>query len=722
MTFDPKPGTQIDLNGESIEFTALEVSGPASTFVYAEAGKEGTVYKVMKDQRYYALKVFYPEYQNKRLIENTKKLYRFRGLQGFQVAERTVINRKSFPNIIDKFPELNYSVLMPWIEGALWGNLMTDNYLLEPQKYLKIAKSLTETVSNLEEQGLAHCDLSNNNFIIDQDLFSIELIDIEDMYAPDLPRPIPDVSYGTIGYRTKWIAENGLWGPNSDRFACAILCAEIITWHNKEIRDNKAGDTSFFEDDEIGEISERYHLMKSYLSKLNADLPALFEKAWFSENLDECPPVADWLNVVHRLDVSNVIIDNFSPPAPFEEIPEERKKGEGGIVHGVPPKIKLSQATVDFGLVQQDAVSTKIVIENVGGSVLEGRIETAAWIETKPSRFTIQPGDKRVILISLKSSRPKPPTGTEYRTPNALVVTSNCGSKVIGAKYKFPKPPFYKTWFGILSILIVGLFCFLGVSLIGTGALYSAGAFFSTNTPRPTATRTSPPTRTSTPTPNRQATQTQSAILRATQTQLALDLCISAIQFITYSSYQPQFCDGFRDDANDWSEELTIDEWGERTSKISSGNLLWDYTAYQGLISWNTIDDLRTYDFELTIAAQRLAGPEQTACYGLVFRENDVGFYSFKVCDDKYYAVLMSYDDSWSEIISWTTSESINPGEVNQLTVLGRDDTFQLYINGELIDSFQDDTLSSGYVVFFISLAKDDTAQFSFDNLAVFTP
>ena len=47
MSFEPKPGMKIDLSGESIEFAPLEDSGPASVYVYAEAGKEGTVYKVV---------------------------------------------------------------------------------------------------------------------------------------------------------------------------------------------------------------------------------------------------------------------------------------------------------------------------------------------------------------------------------------------------------------------------------------------------------------------------------------------------------------------------------------------------------------------------------------------------------------------------------------------------------------------------------------------------
>ena len=305
MTFEPEPGTRIHLkNDEVIEFLPLEESGPASVFVYAESGKEGTVYKVRKEQEQYALKVFYPPYRDKRLLENTDKLDRFKELEGFRVAKRTVITPEGFPDLLNKFPDLTYAVLMPWIEGTVWGNLMTEtNPTLQLEHYVQIAHALTRVVSHLELQGLAHCDLSNNNFIIAESPAGIQLIDVEDMYAPDMPRPVPDVSYGSIGYRTKWIAEKGLWGPESDRFSMAVLCSEMLTWHNEEIRANKSGNTSFFDEEEIGEESDRYKLMVSYLSHHADDLPALLERAWFSTTFEQCPTVAEWREAVRKLKV-----------------------------------------------------------------------------------------------------------------------------------------------------------------------------------------------------------------------------------------------------------------------------------------------------------------------------------------------------------------------------------------------------------------------------------
>ena len=463
MIFEPEPGTSIKLNGESIEFVPLEAEGPAAVFVYAESGKEGTVYKVLKGQEFYALKVFYSQYRNKRLLENTKKLSRFKNLEGFRVAERTIINRQRFPEIVANYPELNYSVLMPWIEGTVWGNLMVqEDSSLSRENYFQIARTLTRVVHNLETKGVAHCDLSNNNFIIDQTLSSIQLVDIEDIYAPDMPRPIPDISYGTIGYRTKWIAQNGLWGPAADRFASAILCVELLTWHNKEIRENRAGDTSFFDEAEIGENSIRYNLMRRYLSAAGNDLQLLFKRAWFSEGFDQCPPLLEWTKALVNLDTPTIPAQEENEPLIEKKVIKERTKtnrrNDHAILKNTPPKMEISHSILDFGTLRDSETTLEFAIVNKGGSVLTGNIDSESWMEASPSRFAIPPGDSQTVTVSLNAEFPRPKTGLEYRTPSALVVESNAGGEIIGASYKMPEPSLYKTQFvWLLTGLIAAL-------------------------------------------------------------------------------------------------------------------------------------------------------------------------------------------------------------------------------------------------------------------------
>jgi tRNA A-37 threonylcarbamoyl transferase component Bud32 len=448
MSFEPEPGISINLGAENIEFIPLEPSGPASVFVYAESGREGIVYKVLKNRKFYALKVFYPQYRDKRLLETTEKLSRFKDLEGFGVAERIVINHEAFPKAVNRYPDLNYAMLMPWIEGTVWGNLMLEvDHPLQRESYFQIIQTLTRVVGNLEAKGWAHCDLSNNNFIIAQDFASIQLIDIENIYAPDMPRPIPDISYGTIGYRTRWIAENGLWGPESDRFAFAILCSEIFTWHNKEIRESKAENTSFFAEEEIGEVSDRYQLMTKHLRDWNKDLARLFEMAWFAKNSNQCPPISEWIDVIGKLEVQPGTKEETAG-IDINELQVKTlvmKKISETVSSGVPPKMEISHEIIDFGVLHQPNISSEFHISNTGGSTLIGDIKTESWMEISPNQFSIQPDQSQTFKVTLNTTFPRPKTGLEYRTASALAVESNIGGEIIGASFRLAPPPFYKS-------------------------------------------------------------------------------------------------------------------------------------------------------------------------------------------------------------------------------------------------------------------------------------
>jgi serine/threonine protein kinase len=734
MIFEPKPGMKIGLSGDLIEFIPLEKSGPASVFIYAEVGKEGTVYKVLKNNSYYALKVFYPGYQDKRLLKNTQQINQFKEFNGLRVADRTLITKNLYPDVVNKYPELNYSILMPWIQGDLWGNIIANGNLNGKTGFYKVARLLVQVLCGLEKNGIAHCDLSNNNFIIEENFSKIELIDIEDMYAPDMPRPIPNISFGTPGYRTKWIAERGLWGSDSDRFACAILCSEILTWHNNEIRKNKSGDTSFFNEEEIGESSERYNLMRSCLERINPKVAVLFEQAWASKKMDQCPSTCDWLNALEEVNQSSKVTILSQSADSIKDTIEDTKPfkkpliGNEEAVSGVPSKLVVNPSTLNFGIIHQNEVSAHLIIKNTGGSVLTGNVIPSSWIEPSQSKFLIQPGDQRVITIKLRSTFPKPSHGFEYRTPNALVIESNAGSEVVGAVYSLPKPPFYKSWWGIWGIFVIGMCCMFTL-LGGSGSAIISPSFLPFLwTQTPTRTPTSPPTITSTPTstPNIRETSVYSAKQTSTakiiNTEAALNSCANVYASFIVPNYDVKFCDRYDDNKNGWYVGITDDQWGHQRQQVFNGKLTWDYEAATGLVSWDTIEKLRVYDFELTVQIQRRSGPEYSACYGVIFREGSMGFYLFLVCDDGTYEVALSYDDGWVILIPWTDSDAIKPGQINRLSVVGQGSDFRLFINNELVSSFNDDTLKSGYIGLAIQLNEADSAVFDFDNLVVAIP
>lgn len=442
MSFEPKPGTRIHLNGEAIEFISLDSTGPGKSFVYAESGKEGTVYKVLKGKEFYALKVLYPEYRDKRLLRNTEKLRQFKGIEGLKVTDRTVITRQSFPSLVSDFEDLEFSILMPWIDGILWANLMISENQLKAEMYIQIAKLLMRVMCGLESQGIAHCDMSNNNFIINPGLSSVELIDIEDMFAPDMPRPIPTVSYGTEGYRTAWIAENGLWSPESDRFACAILCAEILAWHNKDVRDSRAGSSSFFDEEEIGESSDRFRLISHRLKEFNPTLPALFQKAWNSKRPDQCPAICEWMNALNEITTVREDADVEQRPQTGKAPIRKETHAKNDVSTGAPPNMEISHSILNFGDITKIVSPTTVIVKNSGGSLLEGTISHEEWLDISQNTFMVNPGEQQNITVSLKPPLPASQSKYEYRSPGAIVFESNGKTEVVGVTFTLPTSGF----------------------------------------------------------------------------------------------------------------------------------------------------------------------------------------------------------------------------------------------------------------------------------------
>jgi len=290
MFNDPGVGESIVLDGKSYMF--IEVP-EAPGIVYAELGKKAKVYRIMQGNQACALKVFKPAYRNPEITRNTDLISKFQNVRGLAVAERSVVIPKKYPQLIDNHPEFSYSVLMPWIEGKVWGNYITAKLPMSRTESLRLARTLVDALYGLEERDIAHCDLSGGNFIFSPDYSHIELVDIEELYGIGLRKPDPLPS-GTSGYSPDWVRKNGLWEAAGDRFAGGILISEILGWQYEDVREASSMGDSFFADGELGQETKRYALLKSRLAQLHPGLVELFEKIWHSSGTEECPRLLEW--------------------------------------------------------------------------------------------------------------------------------------------------------------------------------------------------------------------------------------------------------------------------------------------------------------------------------------------------------------------------------------------------------------------------------------------
>lgn len=293
MTFRPHINDAIQIEGTQYTFKEHPA---ARGMPYGQTGRKATVFQVEAEQQLFALKVFTPAHREPRTSTTAGYLKQFSGIPGLQVCNRTVITPETHGSLLAEHPDLAYAVLMPWVEGETWQELMVIGRMLTPDQSRGIASELIRILDQMEQKGLAHCDISGPNVLVGLQNHQVSLVDVEDMYAAGLPKP-DFVSSGSAGYSHRSV-KHGSWSLVSDRFAGAILIAEMLGWSDERVRRLAFGE-QYFDLAEIQEGSERYQVMLQVLrERWGNGIVAAFSRAWYSNSLEECPSFAEWAQLM----------------------------------------------------------------------------------------------------------------------------------------------------------------------------------------------------------------------------------------------------------------------------------------------------------------------------------------------------------------------------------------------------------------------------------------
>ena len=294
--FNPAPNDPVTI-GKRAYHVMPHPSVPA--FAFGQEGRKAFVYQLQNgDGRLYALKKFKQAYRLPELVEVCDSLARFAGWQGLEVCDRQCLNMKAHKDVLELYPDLEYAVLMAWIEGSTWYDILVGKRAMTRLDALKTANATAQVLSALEEAGLAHCDIAAPNVIIDLYHGQAHLIDVEDVYAPGFTPP-GALPAGTEGYAHK-VAPDGLWGPAADRFAGAVLISEMATWFSPKIRET-AEDEHYFAASEMQVDSPRFRLMVDTLNGIQPELGGLLEQSWASDVPEQCPQLHEWYDILNKV-------------------------------------------------------------------------------------------------------------------------------------------------------------------------------------------------------------------------------------------------------------------------------------------------------------------------------------------------------------------------------------------------------------------------------------
>jgi len=123
-----------------------------------------------------------------------------------------------------------------------------------------------------------------------------------------------------------------------------------------------------------------------------------------------------------------------------------------------------------------------------------------------------------------------------------------------------------------------------------------------------------------------------------------------------------------------------------------------------------------TSDLDISVDTEWLGG-EKNASYGILFRDSLKGSYGFGMSADGGY-ISSEWDESLGTpeaLIDWTDSSVINKEGKNTLRIITRGSLFEFYINGVMVNSITDETLTEGYVRLYVTKLQ----EVAFDNLEV---
>ncbi len=669
--------------------------------VYGQAGRRATVYQ-LKDERgdLHALKVFMLAFRKPEIEEQALRIARFASLPGLAACQREVVTEDANSTLISKYSDLRYAVLMPWVLGKTWQEIVISRTPASRAQARRMADSLVRLLLTMEQNGMAHCDLSGPNVIISQNETApagnngISLIDLEDLYAPGLQQPAK-LPGGSLGYAHPTVRK-GVWSPYADRFSGGLLMAEMLGWCDERVRQGAFGEQYFSgNDDEMQKPGDRFTKLASVLQETwGAEVKALFEQTWFSQSLESCPRFADWARVLN-VSAPQARVQTASQPAASDQ--------------RTPP---LGESPVKGWRTftgEQKPVTTPPRVLGVEAEAPQKRSPAHAEPHSSTS-----PKEKPTLI---------------YKEEKRVVPTKDSSFQ-----------PFERSF-------SLNLFMVLLVLSLLVGAVFAAGSLTaskekspaSSDNPvtqvarDPTVVETAAPvqpvaaradvTQTLTPqpgaTPDFQATNQgrfiSQTVVASTDRNKACWIGIPVA-----SDFKKSYCFPFDQETSlwPWLVDTSDDEWGYQVSSLSQGSLIWEWQTLKSVIS--RITKTGTYkDFEVITNAGVNRSNFNTAAPGIIFREAGADFYYFQL-NGEYYSAYLIQSGEWTNLIVPTYTPYAKPGS-NWLGVKAEGSHFWFYINGELVNEIEDSSISEGAVGIAVQMDAGEDAVLHFDDFAILT-
>ncbi|HKD75080.1 MAG TPA: serine/threonine-protein kinase [Ktedonobacterales bacterium] len=298
--FQPTPGMRLQIGASIYEFVPHPLLPRDMGEVYVIEGGEAIIYQIYDRavDEYIALKLMKFAYRGESIARATAQLQNYVQIPGLALCQRVCLTRASHPQVIALYPELEYAILMPWISGRSWAGFMQDRVASEryqPANAITLAMATAQVMWELEAHHVVHTDIAGSNIVFSPDYRRVELLDLENIFIPQLPARQRQ-SQGTPGYQHRHLPSEGQRHRAGDRFAGAILLAEMLAWADPAIRAQTSPDAeSLFQPQELQDVNApRFQAVRHAIWNICTSVLPLFDQAWTSKDLMSCPEMGTW--------------------------------------------------------------------------------------------------------------------------------------------------------------------------------------------------------------------------------------------------------------------------------------------------------------------------------------------------------------------------------------------------------------------------------------------
>ena len=189
------------------------------------------------------------------------------------------------------------------------------------------------------------------------------------------------------------------------------------------------------------------------------------------------------------------------------------------------------------------------------------------------------------------------------------------------------------------------------------------------------------------------------------------------------------YCEEFNDNRNNWQIGQFDADLVTTTTKMQDGEFILEKvgkpkSGYSGggVVSWYKLASASDFAVSATV---KITSKNRDVAWGFTFRQdllNTKNFYDFEIYKQGNYNLLKLSEGVWKPLLLNKSNNAIQQNAENTLTIVGEGNKFTFFVNGELINSFSDSSISGTVISLAMTQAEGVTATYTIDNILVRAP